>query len=148
MVKNFGKGGSGAKRMKNSTTHVTHRELLFKQTGQDYALVTDLLGHGRCRVLLSESPSVPRLAIIRGNMRKGAVNRVRPRDLVLVSLRDFQEDKVDIVHLYQPTEARQLQLYNELSEDFVARCASHDVVTTNTNQDTDVFVQFGDIESL
>ena len=110
MVRNFGKGGKGAKKMKNSVE--SNRILLFKEVGQEYAVVQDMLGHGRCTCACTDN--VSRLGIIRGNMRKGATNRVYKGDTVLVSLREFQDQKADIVHLYTTDEVRALQAYGEL----------------------------------
>ena len=35
-------------------------------------------------------------------------------DIVLIGLRDFEEDKADIIHKYTTDEARQLQAFGEL----------------------------------
>ena len=35
-------------------------------------------------------------------------------DIVLIGLREFQEDKADIIHKYTTEEARNLQAYGEL----------------------------------
>ena len=113
MVRNFGKGGKGCKKMKNSSLGDSDRVLLLKELGQDYAVVKELLGGGRCRCLFSQD-GVERLCIIRGNMRKRSVNRIFKGDLVLVSLRDFQDDKADIIHLYNHDEVRSLISYNEI----------------------------------
>jgi translation initiation factor 1A len=113
MVRNFGKGGKGCKKMKNSSLGDSDRVLLFKELGQDYAVVKELLGGGRCRCLFSQD-GVERLCIIRGNMRKRSVNRIFKGDLVLVSLRDFQDNKADIIHLYNHDEVRSLISYNEI----------------------------------
>jgi translation initiation factor 1A len=110
MVRNFGKGGKGAKKMRNGVE--SNRILLFKENGQEYAVVQEMLGHGMC--LCSCTDNLSRLGIIRGNMRKGSMNRVHKGDTVLVSLRDFQDNKADIVHLYTPDEVRSLQAYGEL----------------------------------
>jgi translation initiation factor 1A len=113
MVRNFGKGGKGCKKMKNSSLGESNRVLLFKEAGQDYAVVKELLGGGRCRCVFSDD-GMERLCIIRGNMRKRSVNRINKGDLVLVSLRDFQDDKADIIHLYNQDEVRALIAYNEI----------------------------------
>ena len=115
MVRNFGKGGKGCKKMKNSSVDDSNRVLLFKETGQDYAVVKELLGSGRCRCVFSDHKT-ERLCIIRGNMRKRSVHRIHKGDLVLVSLRDFQDDKADIVHLYTPYEVCSLVAYNEIEQ--------------------------------
>lgn len=131
MVRNFGKGGKGCKKMKNSSVDDSNRVLLFKEAGQDYAVVKDLLGSGRCRCVFSDDNKTERLCIIRGNMRKRSVHRIHKGDLVLVSLRDFQDDKADIIHLYTPSEVRSLVAYNEIEQSLttsglVEECVSND----------------------
>ena len=37
-------------------------------------------------------------------------------DIVLLGLRDYQEDKVDIIHKYNADEARNLKAFGELPE--------------------------------
>lgn len=141
MVLNSGKGGKGCRKMKNSTG-TTNRTLEFKEIGQEYGLVTDMLGNGRCRCLCSDS--ITRLCMIRGNMRKGSANRIYKGDLVLVSLRDFQESKADIIHLYKTDEVRSLIAYNELEENFIKNPerSSGDSATTED------FVEFSEIETI
>jgi len=53
---------------------------------------------------------------IRGKMRKKVW--VNQGDIVLVSLRDFQDEKGDIIIKYQPDEARNLKTYGELPDNF------------------------------
>ena len=137
MVLNTGKGGKGCRKMKNSTG-TSNRTLEFKEAGQEYGLVTDMLGNGRCRCVCSDS--VTRLCMIRGNMRKGSTNRIFKGDLVLVSLRDFQDSKADIVHLYKSEEVRSLKDYKELDENFMK----------NPRQMTEIddFVEFSEVETI
>jgi hypothetical protein len=47
MTKNKGKGGKTRKRGKNNTAETIKRELLTKEEGQEYAVVTRMLGNGR-----------------------------------------------------------------------------------------------------
>lgn len=140
MVRNFGKGGKGCKKMKNSSMDDTNRVLLFKETGQDYAVVKELLGSGRCRCVFNDNKT-ERLCIIRGNMRKRSVHRINKGDLVLVSLRDFQDDKADIIHLYTPSEVRSLVAYNEIEQSLTTSGG----VTEETTVTDDDDVVFDDI---
>lgn len=72
-----------------------------------YAKATTILGNGRMRVACSDGSE--RLARVRGSMRRR--DYVRAGDMVLVTLRDF-EDKVDIIFKYRPAEVAQLQRYD------------------------------------
>ena len=118
MVQNCGKGGSSHKKMKKTGFVLPSRELYFKEEGQDYALVVAMLGHNRCTCKLF-STEAETLGTIRGSMRRKHVYHISKGDIVLVGLRDFQDDKVDIMHLYTSDEVRRLMSYNEFTNAFV-----------------------------
>ncbi|KAJ1959111.1 Translation initiation factor 1A [Dipsacomyces acuminosporus] len=111
MPKNKGKGGKNRRRGKNDTEH-EKRELVFKEEGQEYAQVTKMLGSGRVEVVGFDGTK--RLAHIRGKMRKKVW--INQGDIILLSLRDFQDDKADVIMKYTADEARALKQYGELPE--------------------------------
>ena len=39
-------------------------------------------------------------------------------DIILLSLREFQDERADVIHKYTPDEARNLKTYGELKSDF------------------------------
>lgn len=90
-----------------------NRTLEFKDDGQEYAQVTKMLGNGRCRVQCFDG--IPRLARIRGAMRNKVW--IHPSDFVLVGLREFQDDKCDILVKYTMEEARTLKSMGEIPEE-------------------------------
>ena len=110
MVRNFGKGGKGCKKMKNSAIE-NNRLLLFKDHGQEYAVVEEIFGHGRYRCACYDKTT--RFCILRGSLRKSSV-RIYKGDTVLVSLRDFQDGKADIIHVYAQDEVHSLINYGEI----------------------------------
>ena len=92
-----------------------------------YAQVVTMLGNGRVKVKLFEDDSAvsdekdekdrrkdrePLTAHIRGTMRKKIW--INQGDIILVSLRDFQKDKGDVILKYSADEARSLKAYGEL----------------------------------
>ncbi|KAI8639268.1 eukaryotic translation initiation factor 1A, Y-chromosomal [Parasitella parasitica] len=111
MVKNKGKGGKSRRRGKNETEN-DKRELVFKEEGQEYAQVLKMLGNGRVEAQCFDG--VKRLALIRGKLRKKVW--INQGDIVLLSLRDFQDEKADVIQRYNPDEARQLKSYGELPD--------------------------------
>lgn len=116
MVRNFESGGGKKhKRTKNNRESNTSRELVFKEDGQEYGIVQNIHGGKRCTVKLQNKLTC--LGIIRGNMKKNT-SRVHLNDIVLVSIRDFQESKVDIIHVYNIDEVRSLIAYEEIDENF------------------------------
>lgn len=108
-----GKGGKKSKRGKGPATAVKN-DLIFKEDGQEYGQVLRMLGNGRCEVQCCDGTK--RLCHIRGKMRKKVW--VNQGDIVLASLRDFQDETADIIHKYTAEEARNLKTYNELPENF------------------------------
>ena len=88
MPKNKGKGGKNRRRGKNENEE-TKRQLEFKEPGQEYSQVVRMLGNGRCECYCFDG--VTRLGHIRGKMRKKVW--VSAGDIVLVGLREYQDDK-------------------------------------------------------
>lgn len=110
MPKNKGKGGKNRRRGKNEGE--IKRELIFKEDGQEYAQVVRMLGNGRLEAQCFDGTS--RLCHIRGKLRKKVW--VNQGDIILISLRDFQDGKADVILKYNSDEARQLKSYGELPE--------------------------------
>jgi translation initiation factor 1A len=110
MPKNKGKGGKNRRRGKNEGE--VKRELIFKEDGQEYGQVIRMLGNGRLEVQCFDGEK--RLAHIRGKLRKKVW--VNQGDIILISLRDFQDEKCDVLVKYNSDEARQLKSYGELPE--------------------------------
>ncbi|XP_006824117.1 eukaryotic translation initiation factor 1A, Y-chromosomal-like [Saccoglossus kowalevskii] len=71
-----------------------------------------MLGNGRLEALCFDG--VKRLCHIRGKLRKKVW--INQSDIILVGLRDYQDQKADVILKYTPDEARNLKLYGELPE--------------------------------
>jgi translation initiation factor 1A len=110
MPKAKGKGGKNVKKGKKRDTDGERRDLLFKEDGQEYAQVLRMLGDGR--IALACYDDVARIGLIRGTMRRRVW--INTGDIVLIGLREFQQDKADVIHKYTSDEARNLQAYGEL----------------------------------
>ena len=110
MVKNKGKGGKNRRRGKADGD--MKRELTFKEDGQEYAQVTRMLGNGRLEAFCFDG--VNRLCHIRGKLRKRVWIGVG--DIILLGLREFQDQKADIILKYDGDEARSLKTYGELPD--------------------------------
>ncbi len=96
MPKNL-KGGNKHKKMKNNKDNNEDVLILKDSEDQDYAKVQKLLGN--CRVELMCNDKEKRLGIIRGQMRKKVW--VNINSVVLYSKREYEDDKVDIIHVYK-----------------------------------------------
>ncbi|EOD49707.1 eukaryotic translation initiation factor 1a [Neofusicoccum parvum] len=111
MPKNKGKGGKNRRRGKNENDR-EKRELVFKEEGQEYAQVVKMLGNGRLEAQCFDGEK--RLAHIRGKMRKKVW--INQGDIILLSLREYQDEKGDVILKYNSDEARSLKAYGELPE--------------------------------
>lgn len=114
MPKNKGKGGKGYRKGKKGGGDPISRDLIYKQEGQVYSLINKMLGNGR--MLCKCDDGKERLIIIPGKLRKRVW--MSPGDLILVGLRDYQDDKGDALHLYDKNEVNKLIKYGELPDIF------------------------------
>ena len=121
---------------------VISRELIFKEYGQDYAIVTRVLGN--CRFITrSYVDNKSRLSIMRKAIRKKGW--IRSNDVVLISIRDFQDSKCDIIHLYRREEAQKLVHFEEISRTFLQSGVDKCVIGDENNEDDNVVFDFESI---
>lgn len=132
MGKNKGKGGKTRKKGKNADAEEIPREIIFKENElQEYAKITKSLGN--CRFEIIDPNKIIRIGIIRGSMRKKIW--IKTDDIVLISLRDFQNDKADIILKYSKSEVRFLQFQKEIPSDFAAST----IIDSENDPDTILF---------
>merc|ERR1712216_521963 len=108
MPKNKGKGKNGKSRGQQDQK----RELVFKEEGQEYAQVLKMLGNNRLEAFCFDG--VKRLCHIRGKMRRRVW--IGQGDIILLGLREFQDEKADVIMKYAADEARNLKVYGELPD--------------------------------
>jgi initiation factor 1A len=108
MVKNK-KGGKKSRRTKHIHDDIA---IDYKTDGQEYGQVIKLLGNNRLQVYCFDGTN--RMCNIRGKMRKRIF--INKDDIVLVSLRDFQDEKGDIIHKYCEEHKRTLIDNNIISD--------------------------------
>ena len=96
-----------------------------------------MLGNGRLTAQCFDGKT--RLGHIRGNMRKRVWINVG--DIVLCSLREFQDDKADVILKYNPDEARALKAYGELP-DIIETIDGTDVVVKGDAAEEDIGFDF------
>lgn len=108
----MGKNLTGGKnRRKGKNMSIGHkRELRLCEDGQFYGRVEKMLGD--CRVECLCSDGMHRIAHIRGKFRKRIW--ISTGDIVLLSLREFQDEKADVIHKYTSDEASSLTQLNEI----------------------------------
>jgi len=140
MPKNKGKGGNKRRRGKGDNGD-DKRELIFKEDGQEYAQVLTMLGGGRLEAQCFDG--IKRMCGIRGKMRKRVW--ISQGDIVLVGLRDYQDEKADVILKYTADEARNLKQYGELPE--TAKINESETVEFGDDGD-DVEFDFDEIDDI
>ena len=96
------KGGKGHKRQKNSSLRDL-KQTVYADDTQYYGFVEKYHGSGRCDLVYIKKESGTEIqsksmGILRGSIRKRC--KLRAGDLVLLSDREFQQDRVDILLKY------------------------------------------------
>ena len=127
MPKNV-KGGNKHKKMKNNSNsdEITQNDLILKSgKEQDYGKIEKILGNGRFNLLCNDK--ITRLGIIRGKMRKR--NWVNMGSIVLYSIREYEKDKVDIIHVYSNSVLKMLEHKMNLNFN----------ISNDNNDDDDIF---------
>ena len=105
----------GKKKSKGNKEGVTHsRTLELKDELQEYAKILKLQGDRRIIVMLPDSSEV--LAIIPGRFRKRVW--MGPGDVIVVSHREFQDGKMDVIYKYHTEEIRSLHKMGEIPDFF------------------------------
>ena len=105
------KGGKKHKKGKKSSQFET-KHLRFKEDGQEYAQIIKMKGN--CRFDVKCFDGKERMAVMCGSMRKRQF--VNLRQVVLVSLRDFQDSVCDIIDSYDDNQVRDLKELKEIPD--------------------------------
>lgn len=112
-------------------------ELPDPSLGTEFAIVQEMMGNGRVRVLCEDGSQ--NTARIRGNMRKHRGKVIITRsDLVMVSRRDF-DDNLDIIHKYTQEEVIQLTKSGDIPEKIQKSINEGDFCTAGGNEDMVLF---------
>lgn len=99
------KGGKKYKRNKNYVQESKNTRFKDENEYQEYAQITKSLGNCRFEVLCFDGKK--RMATMCGKMRKRVF--VNQNDLVLVSLREWQDSKCDIIDKYNNHDVQKLK---------------------------------------
>ena len=108
------KGGKKHKKNKRDSYESSALRLKEELEGQEYAQVTRCKGN--CRFDVRCGDGKERAAILCGAMRKRRF--IGMRDLVLISIRDFQDNICDIIDSYDENQSRKLKDGGHLPDSF------------------------------
>tara|TARA_B100000902_G_C27302473_1_gene913607 strand:- start:727 stop:1134 length:408 start_codon:yes stop_codon:yes gene_type:complete len=93
----------------------TKRIMVYKQDMEEYAQITKMLGDRRVTVMFPNKEEF--MAMIPGRFRKRCWMKVG--EIVIVSRRDFQDSKMDILHKYTDEETKILAREYEIPPFFL-----------------------------
>ena len=131
MVKNT-KGGKGAKGLarKLTNTYETHRIRTSDSPEEKYAIVTNMLGNGMCRITTSANSTL--ICHIRNKFRgrSKSGNFVTKDSIVLIGLRDWESPNYkncDLLELYDSNDIRELKKMPDVKFSFL-----ESLMTTNS----------------
>lgn len=114
--------------------HFKRREFVDIEDGQHYAIVQDMLGNGRVNVFCDDK-SV-KIARIRGSLRKYSKKvLIEKGDLVLVSEREYGDDKVDLFHKYTSDDVSYLTRHALLPEVLMKKLQCGGDITIDEGKD-------------
>lgn len=130
-----GKKKGGKKKSGGAGVAKEKRQLIVAGDMEDYAKILKCLGDRRVNMVLSDTTTI--VGQIPGRFRKRVW--MAASDVVLISKRAFQVDKVDIVYKYFPDEIRKLHKQGEIPDFFLDAEA--------TGDDCDEGVTFGEDDS-
>jgi translation initiation factor 1A len=99
------------KNAKNRAVNET-RQLLLKGEEQEYAQIIKRYGDGRMQCFCFDG--MERMGVVRGSLKRC---KFTEGDYVIISLRDFQDDKADIMYKYDQAEVARLQRMGEIPKD-------------------------------
>jgi translation initiation factor 1A len=103
----------GKKKRRGKNLNLTSRQMEYITEDQNYGQITKVLGSGRfmtkCYTQTKNGnfDMIEIVCKVRGKMRKRVY--VNNGDIVIVAMRDFQDNKGDIVHKYTYDEANSLK---------------------------------------
>tara|TARA_B110000495_G_C22567950_1_gene342211 strand:+ start:53 stop:451 length:399 start_codon:yes stop_codon:yes gene_type:complete len=86
------------------------RQLPIADVGQEYAQVERALGNKRFEV--NSLDGKKRIARVRGTIRRG--DRILAGNYVVISLREYQDEKADIIENLRPDEVQRLRHMGEI----------------------------------
>lgn len=136
------KGGKAFKKCKKNDGEMKQKQLILKDDDTEYAKLIKPLGNSRFETSCNDG--ITRIAHIRGKMQKKIW--LKAGDVVLVSLRDFQQEKCDIIHKYSDDEVIELIKCKHITND--KHMADHnndiDIGIDISNQEGDK-IEFDDI---
>ncbi len=122
-------------------------KLPYKEDNQDYGLVFKKLGDKRVMCILPNGKEI--MGVVPGKFHKRVWIDVG--NIVLLSYRSFQNNKVDIIFRYTPKEARKLHKEDEIPKFFIDGEQKDDIVDVidfESDEDVDILDENIDLDLI
>jgi translation initiation factor 1A len=135
-------GGKNFKKQKKDSNSKQARELIYKEDEQAYARIIKPLGDSRfeCECFeLNENL----IGLVRGAFKKRVWMNVG--DIILVSFRNFDKERCDIIHKYTPDEAHTLKAIGEIPTGVNLHATALEISDENKDLQDDMGFEFEDI---
>ena len=118
------KGGNKTKKQKKVTDNEDNKQIILKDIDQmqEYAQIVKPFGNGRFEANCFDGKI--RRAHARGNLKKKKIF-VKAGNVVLLSLREFEDAKCDILDVYNQKEIKELKRLGEIPKNI-----NEDITTT------------------
>ena len=120
-------GGKKYKQQKHKNNNNAQPSALQKPTeGQSYSTVTKLLGNSRVtgRFYDTRDPQDKRMNEITCFLRPGLKKKrqfAKMGSIMIISLRDFEKDKADVVYIYSDDDTKRLKRKGLLHDDLIPK---------------------------
>jgi translation initiation factor 1A len=138
-------GGKKYKKQKHKNNEPGTQRALVKPTeGQVYAIVTKLLGNSRVSGSFYDTrdPGNSRINEIICFLRPGLKKKrqfARMGSIILISLRDFEKDKADVIYVYDDEEANRMRRKDLLPEHLKKKESNgEDMIFADDDSNSDV----------
>ena len=102
---------SNSCRQAKNVKEITYKNLYLKDEGQMYGYVEQLVGNNRLFAICCDGKKM--LCHIRGKMVKRVW--IKTGDIILLSLRDFQMNRADVLHRYTDDDVSKLKAMGEIT---------------------------------
>lgn len=135
-------GGKNFKKQKKESNSKQARELIYREDEQAYARIIKPLGDSRfeCECFdLNENL----IGHVRGAFKKRVWMNVG--DIILVSYRNFDKERCDIIHKYTIDEAHTLKALGEIPTAVNLHATALEIFDENKDLQDDVGFEFEDI---
>jgi len=119
-------GGKKYKQQKHKNNETEQRVLTKPSEGQEYAVVTRLLGNSRVsgRFYDTRDPNDKRMNEITCFLRPGLKKKrqfAKMGSIMIISLRDFEKDKADVVYIYGEEDTRRVKRKGLLHDNLIPK---------------------------